>query len=180
MDAASRLLDLRHKNNSNQPSCQWRYEARCSGFYESYPRTREIGRGTTRGTTHAGEALNAAARTGPSKNAVFCPLSLKLISKTKKLAAKRLELANSFDAETAAFSIPCLSKLMGKTKKLTARCPNLANGCKAGTDPIRAGPLLVVAPTRELHCQVFDEARRLCYRSMLRPCVAYGGGPVRE
>lgn len=46
---------------------------------------------------------------------------------------------------------------------------------------VRAEPLvLIVVPTRELAAQIFDEACRLCYRSMLRPCVAYGGGPLRE
>lgn len=70
---------------------------------------------------------------------------------------------------------------MGKVKKLAAPRPNLANGFNEETDRVRAEPLiLVVAPTRELCCQIFDEARRLCYRSMLRPCVAYGGGPVRD
>src|SRR5271155_6032185 len=70
---------------------------------------------------------------------------------------------------------------MGKVKKLAARRPNLANGFNPDIDRVRGEPLiLVVAPTRELCCQIFDEARRLCYRSMLRPCVAYGGGPVRE
>lgn len=60
---------------------------------------------------------------------------------------------------------------MGKAKKL--RGPR--------GDRVRAEPLLIViVPTRELAIQIFDEARRLCYRSMLRPCVAYGGGPVRE
>jgi ATP-dependent RNA helicase DDX3X len=70
---------------------------------------------------------------------------------------------------------------MGKVKKLAAPRPNLANGFNPDTDMVRAEPLvLVVAPTRELCCQIFDESRRLCYRSMLRPCVAYGGGPKRE
>jgi len=46
---------------------------------------------------------------------------------------------------------------------------------------VRAEPLiLIVAPTRELATQIFDEARRLCYRSMLRPCVVYGGAPSGE
>lgn len=70
---------------------------------------------------------------------------------------------------------------MGKAKKLAAPRPNLANGFVAERDSVRGEPLiLIVAPTRELCCQIFDEARRLCYRSMLRPCVAYGGAPVRE
>lgn len=89
--------------------------------------------------------------------------------------------AQTGSGKTAAYLIPCLSKLMGKAKKLAAPRPNLANGFVAERDTVRAEPLiLIVAPTRELCCQIFDEARRLCYRSMLRPCVAYGGAPVRE
>src|SRR5436305_1730321 len=70
---------------------------------------------------------------------------------------------------------------MGKAKKLAARRPNLGAGYNPDTDLVRAEPLvLIVAPTRELSTQIFDEARRLCYRSMLRPCVVYGGAPARE
>ena len=70
---------------------------------------------------------------------------------------------------------------MGKAKKLAAKRPNVTQGYDPAKDATRAEPLiLVVAPTRELATQIFDEARRLCYRSMLRPCVAYGGAPVRD
>ena len=76
--------------------------------------------------------------------------------------------------------IPIISKLMGKAKKLAAPRPNVA---APNYDPklhrARAEPLVViVVPTRELAVQIFDEARRMCYRSMLRPCVAYGGLPM--
>lgn len=92
-----------------------------------------------------------------------------------------LALTNIGSGKTAAFLIPCLSKLMGKAKKLCAPRPALLNGFNSERDRVRAEPLvLVVAPTRELCCQIFDDARRLCYRSMLRPCVAYGGGPIKE
>lgn len=77
--------------------------------------------------------------------------------------------------KTAAFLLPILSKLMGKARMLQAPRPSPEN------PRVRAEPLvLVVCPTRELACQIFDEARRLCYRTMLRPCVAYGGAPVRN
>ncbi|EEH47254.2 uncharacterized protein PADG_03352 [Paracoccidioides brasiliensis Pb18] len=83
--------------------------------------------------------------------------------------------------KTAAFLIPVLSKLMGKAKKLAAPRPYFGNGFNEALDSVRAEPLvLIVAPTRELSTQIFDEARRLGYRSMLRPCVVYGGAPVRE
>ncbi|KAI9703333.1 MAG: hypothetical protein M1836_007899 [Candelina mexicana] len=88
--------------------------------------------------------------------------------------------AQTGSGKTAAFLIPTLSKLMGKAKKLAAARPNPAR-YNPETDAVRAEPLLlVVAPTRELAMQIFDEARRFCYRSMLRPCVVYGGGPARE
>ena len=70
---------------------------------------------------------------------------------------------------------------MGKARKLAAPRPNLTRPYIPERDGVRAEPLiLVVAPTRELSTQIFDEARRLCYRSMLRPCVIYGGAPAGE
>lgn len=70
---------------------------------------------------------------------------------------------------------------MGKAKKLAAPRPNIVGPeFDAKLDGVRAEPLvLIVCPTRELATQIFDDARRLCYRSMLRPCVAYGGVPSR-
>ncbi|KAJ9226488.1 hypothetical protein DTO212C5_1407 [Paecilomyces variotii] len=92
-----------------------------------------------------------------------------------------IAVAQTGSGKTAAFLIPVLSKLMGKAKKLAAPRPNVANGFNPHVDAVCAEPLvLIVAPTRELSTQIFDEARRLCYRSMLRPCVVYGGAPVRE
>ncbi|KAI9841281.1 MAG: hypothetical protein M1837_000817 [Sclerophora amabilis] len=88
--------------------------------------------------------------------------------------------AQTGSGKTAAFLIPTLSKLMGKAKKLCAYRPNPVN-FDLDRDAVRAEPLiLVVAPTRELATQIFDEARRFCYRSMLRPCVLYGGVPTRD
>ena len=70
---------------------------------------------------------------------------------------------------------------MGKAKKLAGPRPNITTAYNEQTDGVRAEPLaLVVVPTRELAVQIFMEARRLCYRSMLRPCVIYGGAPTRE
>ncbi|CAG8778663.1 10429_t:CDS:2, partial [Racocetra persica] len=78
--------------------------------------------------------------------------------------------AQTGSGKTAAFLIPILSKLFGKAKKLAAPRP------PPGTRRFKAEPLvLILAPTRELATQIFDECRRFTYRSMMRPCVVYGG-----
>ncbi|MCJ1465446.1 hypothetical protein MMC07_004064 [Pseudocyphellaria aurata] len=90
-------------------------------------------------------------------------------------------VAQTGSGKTAAFLIPTISKLMGKVKRLAAPRPDLTRPYISAVNGVRAEPLiLVVAPTRELATQIFDEARRLCYRSMLRPCVIYGGAPAGE
>lgn len=78
--------------------------------------------------------------------------------------------AQTGSGKTAAFLIPVLSKLFGKAKKLAAPRP------PPGARRFKAEPLvLIIAPTRELATQIFDECRRFTYRSMMRPCVVYGG-----
>jgi hypothetical protein len=71
--------------------------------------------------------------------------------------------------KTAAFLIPVISVAM-------------RNGWhKVSTVTVerKATPLvLICAPTRELSCQIFDEARKFSYRTGFRPCVAYGGAPA--
>lgn len=69
---------------------------------------------------------------------------------------------------------------MGKAKKLAAPRANPATFVE-NRDEVVAEPLvLIIVPTRELAVQIFNEARRFCYRSMLRPGVAYGGAPVMD
>ncbi|KAJ4147840.1 hypothetical protein LMH87_002342 [Akanthomyces muscarius] len=89
-------------------------------------------------------------------------------------------IAQTGSGKTGAYLIPILSRLMGKAKKLAAPRPNPAKFCE-GRDEVTAEPLvLIVAPTRELAVQIFNEARKFCYRTMLRPGVVYGGTSVAE
>lgn len=69
---------------------------------------------------------------------------------------------------------------MGKAKKLSKPKPAMET-YDPKTDAIAAEPLVVVlCPTRELAIQIWYEARKTCYRSMLRPLVLYGGAPRRN
>lgn len=39
---------------------------------------------------------------------------------------------------------------------------------------------LILAPTRELAIQIFEESKKFAYRSWVKPCVAYGGTPIGD
>ncbi|ODA78721.1 hypothetical protein RJ55_06103 [Drechmeria coniospora] len=87
-------------------------------------------------------------------------------------------IAQTGSGKTAAYLIPILSNLMGKAKKLAAPRPNPSE-FQRHRDEVTAEPLvLIVVPTRELAVQIFNEARKFCYRTMLRPGVIYGGTPT--
>lgn len=89
-----------------------------------------------------------------------------------------LGVSQTGSGKTVAYLVPVLSKLMGKAKKLSKAKPN-PETYDQKENGITAEPLvLILVPTRELALQVYAEARRLCYRSMLRPCCVYGGASV--
>lgn len=83
--------------------------------------------------------------------------------------------AQTGSGKTAAFLLPTLSKLFdeGPEKRYQPTPDPRARGDKAYPSA------LVLAPTRELAAQIYDEAKKFTYRSWVRPCVVYGGADAR-
>ncbi|VDQ08556.1 unnamed protein product [Trichobilharzia regenti] len=79
--------------------------------------------------------------------------------------------AQTGSGKTAAFLIPILNNMI-----------NQGPGDSICMDNNRRKHFpvaLILAPTRELASQIFDDARRFAYRSNIRPCVLYGGADMR-
>ena len=89
-------------------------------------------------------------------------------------------VAQTGSGKTAAYMIPIVSRLMGKVDKIGGpRVDTTAYDYNPDRDRVRAEPLVViVCPTRELAHQIFQEARRISYRSKLLPVCVYGGLPL--
>ena len=81
--------------------------------------------------------------------------------------------------KTAAYLGPIISALMGKVDQIGGpRVDTRMDGYDPKINKVKAEPLvLIVCPTRELAMQIFEETRRLAYRSKPRPVCAYGGFP---
>ncbi|KAI0143774.1 P-loop containing nucleoside triphosphate hydrolase protein [Xylariaceae sp. FL1272] len=98
-----------------------------------------------------------------------------------KMGYDLIAIAQTGSGKTAAYLVPILNHLMGKAKKLSAPRPTKKAFDEGVAQRVRAEPLVVVVvPTRELAIQIFNEARKFCYRTMLRPATAYGGAPMGE
>uniref|UniRef100_A0A671V1W5 RNA helicase n=1 Tax=Sparus aurata TaxID=8175 RepID=A0A671V1W5_SPAAU len=85
--------------------------------------------------------------------------------------------AQTGSGKTAAFLLPILSQIYceGPGEALNAAKENGKYG-RRKQYPIS----LVLAPTRELALQIYDEARKFSYRSRVRPCVVYGGADIGQ
>ena len=74
--------------------------------------------------------------------------------------------AQTGSGKTAAFMFPIISG-------------TLKNNWPSAGRSRKAYPIaLVLSPTRELTCQIHEEARKFAYQTGLRPVVIYGGAPV--
>ncbi|XP_049640883.1 ATP-dependent RNA helicase DDX3X-like [Suncus etruscus] len=85
--------------------------------------------------------------------------------------------AQTGSGKTAAFLLPILSQMYadGPGEALRAMKANGRYG-RRKQFPIS----LVLAPTRELAVQIYEEARKFSYRSRVRPCVVYGGADIGQ
>ncbi|XP_037646809.1 DEAD-box helicase 3 X-linked a isoform X9 [Sebastes umbrosus] len=89
--------------------------------------------------------------------------------------------AQTGSGKTAAFLLPVLSRIYSDGPG-----DALAAAKNSGQDNGRYGrrkqyPIaLVLAPTRELALQIYDESRKFAYRSRVRPCVVYGGADIGQ
>ncbi|CAN0296716.1 unnamed protein product, partial [Ectocarpus fasciculatus] len=78
--------------------------------------------------------------------------------------------AQTGSGKTAGFLFPTLISLLRRGG------PQYPNDGRRKSYPVA----LVLAPTRELASQIYDEARRFCYRTGIAPVVIYGGADVRS
>ncbi|CAL4082064.1 unnamed protein product, partial [Meganyctiphanes norvegica] len=79
--------------------------------------------------------------------------------------------AQTGSGKTAAFLVPILNQIYEEGPV------QIKNNNPRGRN--KQYPLaLVLAPTRELATQIYDESRKFSYRARVRPCVVYGGADV--
>lgn len=84
--------------------------------------------------------------------------------------------AQTGSGKTGGFLFPILSQAF-QTGPTAAPAPQ-AGGYGYGRQRKAYPTSLILAPTRELVSQIFDEARKFAYRSWVRPCVVYGGADI--
>lgn len=84
--------------------------------------------------------------------------------------------AQTGSGKTAAFLVPILNQIFERGPVIAAQ----ANGQRQYGRRKQYPLALVLAPTRELATQIYDEAKKFAYRSRVRPCVVYGGADVRQ
>ena len=84
--------------------------------------------------------------------------------------------AQTGSGKTGGFLFPILSQAFINGP---STMPQQASGGYGYGRQRKAYPTsLILAPTRELVSQIYDEARKFAYRSWVRPCVVYGGADI--
>ena len=105
--------------------------------------------------------------------------ALPIIMKGRDLMA----CAQTGSGKTAAFLLPILHYILGTLILFTFTVLKLfsfiENQCEDHAYDEQAKPTaLIMAPTRELAIQIFNEARKFSVGSVLKVCIVYGGTAV--
>ncbi|KAK9469807.1 ATP-dependent RNA helicase [Lipomyces arxii] len=83
--------------------------------------------------------------------------------------------AQTGSGKTGGFLFPILSEALQQGPSGPRQESQVANYSRSR----KAFPIaLILAPTRELVSQIYDEARKFAYRSWVKPCVVYGGADI--
>ncbi|ORX59598.1 DEAD-domain-containing protein [Hesseltinella vesiculosa] len=83
--------------------------------------------------------------------------------------------AQTGSGKTGGFLFPVLSEMFKKGPAPVPEEPSEVSGYRQR----KAYPtVLILAPTRELVSQIYDEAKKFAYRSWVRPAVVYGGADI--
>lgn len=85
--------------------------------------------------------------------------------------------AQTGSGKTGGFLFPILSQAF-QNGPSAAPTQNNAGQFSYGRQRKAYPTSLILAPTRELVSQIYDEARKFAYRSWVRPCVVYGGADI--
>lgn len=82
--------------------------------------------------------------------------------------------AQTGSGKTGGFLFPILSQAF----QTGPSAPPAGAGGNFGRQRKAYPTSLILAPTRELVSQIFEESRKFAYRSWVRPCVVYGGADI--
>jgi ATP-dependent RNA helicase DDX3X len=101
-----------------------------------------------------------------------------------KLKRDLMACAQTGSGKTAAFLFPIISNILCEPEELKGSSepePEPRNGRGYSRRSYKVYPVaLVLAPTRELACQIHEQARKFTYRSHLKTVVVYGGSEIRN
>ncbi|KAH6837916.1 P-loop containing nucleoside triphosphate hydrolases superfamily protein [Perilla frutescens var. hirtella] len=81
--------------------------------------------------------------------------------------------AQTGSGKTAAFCFPIINGILVDKRRSKMRSPG-SFGSGATAFPVA----LILAPTRELSCQIHDEAKKFSNQTGVKVVVAYGGAPI--
>ena len=100
--------------------------------------------------------------------------SIAIVQKERDLMA----CAQTGSGKTAAFLIPILSRCFAVGPG--PKDDDESGGAYARRTRKALPTAVVLAPTRELASQIYEEAKKFAYRSWVKPCVVYCGADIRQ